>query len=162
MTAKRTTKKAPAKAGASTEDAKGQNLSILRMLDSLKRDDRRILFRAVAERLRTGLLTEDEAALIAGWFDALADGKNPADVLLGERRGRPSGKNTATYIKGMDVSLPDHVDLCWTMRRAIARTGNEDQVFGVVAEKFGKTVDHIRRLYQEIEPTLANDPDAAK
>lgn len=137
--------------------------SFLRTLhENLKRDDRRMLFRAVAERVRTGLLTNDEAAVIAGWFDQLADGKKPEDVLFGERRGRKRNANTATYLKGRDVSLSDHVDLCWTIRRGIAQTGNEERVFETVAKHFGKTTDHIRRLYRRIEPTLSPDPSIKK
>lgn len=133
--------------------------SLLRLLhDELKRDDRRQLFGAVAERVRTGLLTNDESELIASWFEQIADGKNPQDVLYGERRGRKPSANTVTYLKGRDVSLPDHVDLCWSIRQWIARTGNEEQIFEIVAKHFGKTTDHIRRLYRRIEPTLGADP----
>lgn len=140
--------------------------SLLRLLhEELKREDRRQLFAAVAERVRTGLLTDDEAALIAGWFDQFAAGKKPGDVLLGERRGRKRGANTikTNYLRGYDVSLPDHVDLCWTIRRAIARTGgNEKKVFETVARHFEKTTDYIERLYRRIEPDLAPDPDLPK
>lgn len=134
--------------------------SLLRLMhDELKRDDRRVLFGAVAERIRTGLLTVDESELIAGWFEQIAEGKKPQDVLFGERRGRRPGANTVTYLKGQDVLLPDHVDLCWSIRRWIARTGNEEKIFEIAAKHYGKTADHIRRLYKEHEPTLAPDPD---
>lgn len=134
--------------------------SLLRLLhENLKRDDRRELYGAVAARVRTGLLTDDESELISSWFEQIAAGKNPQDVLFGERRGRKPGANTVTYLKGHDVSLPDHVDLCWSIRRWIARTGNEEKIFEIAAKNFGKTPDHIRRLYKDIEPTLAPDPD---
>lgn len=137
--------------------------SLLRLLhESLKRDDRREFFGAVAARVRTGLLTNDESELIARWFEQIADGNNPEDVLFGERRGRKPNANTATYLKGRDVSLPDHVDLCWSIRRWIAQTSNEEQIFKIVAKHFGKTTDHIRRLYRRIEPTLAPDPSLTK
>lgn len=133
--------------------------SFLRLLhENLKRDERRQLFRAAAARVRTGLLTEDESELIAQWFEQIAEGRNTDDVLFGERRGRKPNANTVTYLKGRDVSLPDHVDLCWSIRRWIARTGNEDQIFETVAKHFGKTTDHIRRLYKRVEPTLGPDP----
>lgn len=137
--------------------------SLLRLLhENLRRDDRRKLFAAAAARVRTGLLTPDESELIASWFEQIADGKNPQDVLFGERRGRKRNANTATYLKGREVSLPDHVDLCWTIRRGIAQTGNEEQIFKTVADHFGKTTDHIRRLYRQIEPTLGPDPSLTK
>lgn len=137
--------------------------SLLRLLhENLRRDDRRELFGVAADRVRTGLLTNDEAELIASWFEQIADGKNPQDVLFGERRGRKPNANTTTYLKGQDVSLPDHVDLCWSIRRWIALTGNEDQIFKTVAEHFGKTTDHIRRLYRRIERTLGPDPSLTK
>lgn len=134
--------------------------SLLRLLhESLKRDDRRELFGVAAARVRTGLLTNDEAELIASWFEQIADGKNPQDVLFGERRGRKPGANTVTYLKGQDVSFPDHLDLCWSIRRWIARTGDEEQVFKIAAKHYGKTADYIRRLYKDTEPKLAPDPD---
>ncbi|WP_374474305.1 hypothetical protein [Arenimonas sp.] len=144
----------PASAGAQ---------SLLRLLDAnLRGKERTELFAVVAERVRTQLLTPDEAALISDWFQRMAQGEDPQKVLVGETRGRPRGSNSNGYIKGRDVSLPDHVDLCWMMRRAIAKTGNEDAIFALVARHFDKTPSYLRKLYREILPTLAADPELAE
>ncbi|WP_162434810.1 hypothetical protein [Pseudoxanthomonas koreensis] len=137
--------------------------SLLRRFDETRKgDDRKLLFRAVAERVKTGLLTHDEAELIAGWFERLADGEKPAKVLLGETRGRKAGSNGVKYLKGQDVSLPDHVDLCWSLRQWIDRTGDEDRIFREAAARFGCTKDHIERIYAEHLPTLGPDPSLEK
>lgn len=152
-----------AKTKASPKKAEAFPTSFLRVLDrSLKGGDRAILFSAVVERLQTRLLTQDEANLVSGWFESLASGKDPKKVFMGETRGRPKGSNSNEFLKGQDIALPDHVDLCWTIRSAIAKTGDEDHVFRVVAKHFGKTEDHLRRLYARILPTLADDPEIVK
>ena len=154
MNAKKPAKKAPAKAGVN------EPVSLLRLLDSnLKGSERQILFGAVHERIRSQLLTHDEAALIAGWFQRLADGQAPARVFLGETRGRKRGSNTTEFLKGKDVAFPDHADLCWNIRRAIASTGDEDRIFKLFADHYGKTPDYLQRLYKQILPTLAADPE---
>lgn len=149
--------------------------SLLRLIDAnTKGDERAELFRAVSCRVRTGLLTADESALIAEWFDQIAgvvekpakQGEAPdkklravAKVLLGETRGRPRGGTNAKYLKGADVKLPDHVDLCWNLRRWIAQTGDADRIFKLCAEHFGRTPEYIRELYERIAPTLGSDPN---
>lgn len=134
--------------------------SILRMFDRrLKGKDREQLFAAVAERIRTGLLTVDESRLVAGWFDRLANGEKPAKVLIGETRGQKRGATNPKFMEGEDVSLPDRVDLCWSLRQWIARTGEPERIFELCAKQFGRTPDYIGRLYKEISPTLADDPE---
>jgi hypothetical protein len=155
MATKKAAKKAPAK-----KAGEGGPKSFIRMLDAnLKREERIRLFGAVAERVNTGLLTTDEAALIAGWFTQLAEGADPKKVFFKETRGRPKGANSLHYIKGQDVALPDHVDLVWSLRRWIARNGDPDEIFKLCAKHFQRTEQYIRDLYDEILPTLGADPD---
>lgn len=134
--------------------------SMLRRFDrTTKGDQRARLFRAVSERVRTGLLTADESALIAEWFDRLAAGDDPKKVFMGETRGRKRGGTNTKYLKDADVKLPDHVDLCWNLRRWIAQTGDADRIFTLCAQHFGRTPEYIRELYDKHSPTLGSDPD---
>lgn len=138
-------------------------ISILRMMDShVKGQKRATLFRAVAERIRTCMLDPDEAALIAKWFDRLAAGEDSTKILWGETRGRPKRSTGGKFIGGEVVRLPDHVDLCWTIRQAIARGNADDVVFGEVAELYGVTSGHIAKLYARILPTLGIDSSIPK
>ncbi len=151
------------KKGKNEQPVDNRPTSLLRLYDMNSRgDDRQQLFRAVSERLRTGLLTEDEADLIAEWFARLGRGEDPQKVLYGETRGRKRGSTGSQYLKGRDVSLPDHIDLCWSIRRAIARTGDPDKVFEVHAKHFGRTADYIKRLYEQYEPVLGKDSELHK
>ena len=113
----------------------------------------------MAERVRTRYLTEGESQLIAHWFDQLAEGKDPRKVLYGETRGRPRGSTNRKHIAGQDVAMPDPFDLAWSMRRAIARTGDKDRIIRLVAESYDRTADYIRDLYDQTLPKLGDDPD---
>lgn len=154
--------KGPAEAGPPRmviETPGAKPISLLRMFDArMKGAQRAILFRAVAARVRTGMLDTDEIEIISGWFDRLAAGESPKRVLLGETRGRRKGSTGGKYIKGEVVSLPDPIDTCWRIRRAIANGNSPKEVFAAFAQCYGVTADHISKLYKKHLPTLGADP----
>lgn len=135
--------------------------SIVRIL-SERRGNRELLFGAVADSIRSCRLDPDEADVIAKWFERMRDGEKPADVLLGERRGRRKGATGGKFIKGETVHLPDHVDLTWRMRQAIAFGHAPEVVFNSIAEMYGVTAAHVAEIYATHVGTLADDPTIAK
>lgn len=137
--------------------------SALRILDATtKRSDRALLFRAVAERVRSCMLDPDEAAVIATWFDRLAAGDDARKVFFNETRGRPKGATGMKVVRGQEVRLPDHLDLAWSMRRAIAAGHAGDTVFAHVAKLYGVQPDTVRDIYEANVPLLADDPSLPK
>src|SRR5688572_12787684 len=94
--------------------------SLLARLDRRRvLEDRLLIFRMAAERVRSCLLYPDEAAVIARWLDEVGAGVDPKKALFGETRGRKRGANGVKVIRGEEVQIPDHVDLVWAMRAAI-------------------------------------------
>ena len=137
--------------------------SLLRELsEALRNEDRKELFGLVAERVRTCMLDRDEAEVIADWFDRLARGDDPRKVLKGETRGRPKGSTGTKVLRSKEVRFPDHVDLCWRMRRAMAAGHAPEVVFGSFAKVYGVTPRHVREVWESTEPTLGADPELAK
>lgn len=157
MVTKRTTSKG-APSGASGAPGTTMATSALHVLAAnLRGADRSILFGAVAERIRSCMLDPAEAAFIASWFERLAAGDDPKKVFLGETRGRKKGSTGAKFVRGTEVRLPDHADLCWSMRRAMAQH-EPDAVFAAVAKVYSATPEYVRDVWESVAPTLAPDP----
>ena len=150
---KRETKPALGVATASTSAKTTLHL----FAENTKGADRSALFGLVSERIRTCMLDSSEAAFIAAWFDRLAAGEDPKRVFYGETRGRKRGSTGTKYVRGTDVQLPDHIDLCWNMRRAISQHDPET-VFAAVAKVYSVTPDYVREIWEREGPTLAPDP----
>lgn len=133
--------------------------TILEMMhERTKGKERHVLFKAVAERIRTGMLDPAEAALIAGWFEKLANGGDPKRTFYGETRGRHKGSTGEKFVNFDYVRLPDHVDLCWNMRRAMRDHGPKS-VFKKVSRLYGVTPEYVEEIWDEISPSLDDDPD---
>lgn len=161
MTAKRKQSKgAPSGASARMIEAKPgtKPVSYLRILaESTKGKERQILFGAIAERVRSCMLDPDEADIIAGLFDRLAAGEKPDKVLRGETRGRPKRATGTKTVRGNEVRLPDHADLCWSIRHAHHFGHSLETIFAHVAKLYGVTKDHVADVYAQVLPTLADD-----
>lgn len=161
MAAKKPPRKGAAKAAPANKSDIGQTPpTVLHILaDTTKNADRALLFRAVSERIRSCMLDHDEAALIAEWFDRLAQGQDPKRVFYGETRGRKKGATGSKFVSGAEVRLPDHIDLCWRMRQAMTQH-DPDAVFAAVAKLYSVTVEYVRAIWEKVSPTLAPDPSA--
>lgn len=125
-----------------------QSRSLLTQLDrGTKGEERLHLFKLAAERVKTCLLWPDEAELIASWFEAIAKGESPKKVLFGETRGRPKGVTTTKIVKGKEVQLPNHFDLVFMMKQAIADDHSEADVVASFARKFDHEIRYIQGVF---------------
>lgn len=105
------------------------------------------LFALLAERVRTRVLSETEAAVLAGWLDQLARGDDPTAVFP-KRGGRPRGRATTRYIKGKEITRPEDFDLAWYLRRQIEIVGDKDRVIKSVAKHYGMSAEALDNLYR--------------
>jgi len=70
-------------------------------------DKRRWLFALVADEVRA-TFEEGDAALVASWFDRLADGEDPEKVFPG-KRGRPQGTSQRKSFEGIPNRAIDYL-----------------------------------------------------
>lgn len=120
------------------------------------RDTAPILFRAVAEVLRSRLRPED-AAVVATWFDRMAAGESPTDVLTPSRAGRPKGK-TSDRGPMANGRIPDDIDVAWIVRQNLAiaqETGvRPGVVYAGVAKALKMSTGTVRNIYSRLKDEL--------
>ncbi len=134
--------------------------SLLRMLDaSLRGDQRRLVLRLAAERIRTGILYPDEAELIAGWLTAIGEGSDAKKTLFGETRGRKPGGTGSKVVRGEEVRLPDHPDLVLAMHQAVLEGRELEAVIAQAAKRFGVSSEYLHGLYQLLLPEIIDKPN---
>ena len=103
------------------------------------------LYRMVAERLRTRVLDEDEAEVIAEWFDRLAAGEPAKEVFPRKPAGRP---------KGTTPRKLDDIDIAWLVRRAIEADIKPTAAYRLVADAHGLDWQSVRNLYSKLRGEL--------
>jgi hypothetical protein len=108
------------------------------------------LYRLVSELVRSRLDPRD-AAIVAAWFDHLADGVDPRTVFVTKSRGgRPRKSGVDDY------------DIAWIVHTAICEDCKPDEVYKSVGKAHGlkpRTVSNIySRLKAEVSKLHKNLP----
>jgi hypothetical protein len=115
-------------------------------------------FELVSRRLRSGELAPDEAEIIAGWFDCLAQGKT-AKQIFSSKGGRPRG-TTSKRKAAPNGKVPDDVDIAWIVRRMYGLTPMTwKEVEDEVGKRFGLDPENVKGIYKKYKKELAPDPE---
>jgi hypothetical protein len=103
------------------------------------------LWALVAELIRSRLDPAD-AAVVAAWFDRLAEGEPPESVFPGVKRGRPRGATRGR--------VPDDFDVAWLVRDAINSGMRPPEAYRAVAEGCGLAPGSVRNIYGRLKDEL--------
>lgn len=130
------------------------NKSIIELLadNAANQDDLALLFRVVAERIRSRL-SPDDARIVAVWFERMANGEDPSSVLAPKRAGRPKG---STNKRGLmpDGSVPDDIDVAWIVRQNRDQGVKAGVVYAKVGRALGIPSGTVRNIYRRNKDKL--------
>ena len=149
----------PTKKGAADEHREAvtpPQPGVIRMLAESSRADPAVLpylFRLLAQEVRSRVLQVDDADLIAGWFDRIAAGESPADVLPHKPPGRPR-KVTAPRKPMGDGRIPDDYDVAHIVHQNVSAGMKRSEVCRKVAKALGMREGTVRNIYSRLRTEM--------
>lgn len=123
-----------------------------------QRDAGPMLFGTVAARVRARLDPAD-ADVVAGWFDRLASGEDPAEIFMTNRGGRPKGRTDQRKLMP-DGREPDDWDIAFIVHQNMKRRlGMEPRpkatlIYKGVAKAFGMDDRTVSNIYSRCKKDL--------
>lgn len=111
-------------------------------------EEAQLLYRIIAERVKTRLLDESEADTLSEIFSRLANGEDPADIFCTKRKpGRPKKSTAPRKPMAITGRIPDDFDITQIVHQNIEEGEELNSVCKKVAKSFGMKVKTVRNIY---------------
>lgn len=107
----------------------------------------------VAELVRKGSLDSGEAAIVADWFERIANGEPATEVLLESsptKAGRPKGK-TSSRKQVIQDWVPSDTWIADAAHRMILDLNEPEAAFKALGKLTGMPPATVKRVYQRVK-----------